>query len=140
MPTVSGSNNSGQLYGGTWYPNRLANGNTPSTHSGFDPGGTALWFDPTAFAVPAKNTFGNSGRNVLIGPGRTTLDFSMGKNISFSKLREGMQLQVRVDANNILNHPCFGFPNSSIGSTSAGQITSTSVGGRNLQLGARLAF
>jgi hypothetical protein len=138
-PTVSGSNNSGQLYGGSWYPNRFTDGNL-SSHSGFDPGGTQLWFDPSAFAVPAKNTFGNSGRNVLRGPGRTTLDMSMGKNFTFSRLREGMQLRISMDATNALNHPCWANPNSAIGSTSAGKITGTSVGGRYLQLGARLSF
>ena len=131
MPSVSGTNLSGQLYGGTWYPNRTGNGALadPTIYK---------WFDPSAFAIPASNTFGNSGRNILRGPGRTTFDFSMGKN--FGLFREGMQLQLRFDANNILNHPCFSNPNSTIGSTSAGIISGTSVGGRFLQLGARLQF
>jgi hypothetical protein len=131
MPSVSGTNLSGQLYGGTWYPNRIGNGalSDPTIYK---------WFDPAAFAIPASNTFGNSGRNILRGPGRTTFDFSMGKN--FGLFREGMQLQLRFDANNILNHPCFSNPNASIGSTSAGIISGTAVGGRFLQLGARLQF
>jgi hypothetical protein len=65
---------------------------------------------------------------------------SIGKNFGISKLREGMQMQIRMDVNNALNHPCWSNPNSSIGSTSAGKITGTSVGGRFLQLGARLEF
>lgn len=130
MPTVSGTNNSGQLYGGTWYPNRTGNGSLP------DPT-IYKWFDTTAFAIPAANTFGNSARNILRGPGRTTFDASMGKNLA---IRESMQLQLRFDATNILNHPCFSNPNASIGSTSAGIISGTSVGGRFLQLGARLVF
>jgi hypothetical protein len=65
---------------------------------------------------------------------------SMGKNFVLSMLREGTQLRISMDANNALNHPCFSNPNSSIGSTSAGKITGTSVGGRFLQLGARLQF
>jgi hypothetical protein len=136
--SVNGANNSGQQYGGSWYPNRLADGNTHP--SNFDPGGTVLWFDPSAFSAPATNTFGNSGRNVLIGPGRTTLDMSIGKNFGLSKLREGMQMQIRMDVNNALNHPLWSNPNSSIGSTSVGKITGTSVGGRFLQLGARFEF
>jgi hypothetical protein len=130
MPSVSGTNNSGQLYGGTWYPNRTGNGSMsdPTIYK---------WFDPSAFSVPAANTFGNSARNVLRGPGRTTFDASMGKNFA---IRESMQLQLRFDATNILNHPCFSNPNASIGSTSAGIISGTSVGGRYLQLGARLVF
>lgn len=131
MPSVSGTNLSGQLYGGTWYPNRTGSGvlSDPTIYK---------WFDTTAFAIPASNTFGNSGRNVLRGPGRATFDLSMGKN--FDLFREGMQLQLRFDANNVLNHTVFSNPNASIGSTSAGIISGTAVGARFLQLGARLQF
>jgi hypothetical protein len=45
-----------------------------------------------------------------------------------------------MDANNVLNHPSFNNPNNSIGNPAAGQITSTTVGGRVIQLGARLSF
>lgn len=72
-------------------------------------------------------------------PGLTDFDFSMGKNFSFPKI-ERMTLQLRMDASNILNHPSFNNPNNSIGNPAAGQITSTTVGGRNIQLGARLSF
>jgi hypothetical protein len=34
------------------------------------------WFNPAAFATPAPFTFGNSGKNVMIGPGLITVDLS----------------------------------------------------------------
>jgi len=78
-------------------------------------------------------------QDILRGPGLTDFDFSMAKSFTFPKF-ERMNLQLRMDASNILNHPSFNNPNNSIGNPAAGQITSTTVGGRNIQLGARLSF
>ena len=128
---VSGTNGSNSL-AGNWYPNIVGN---PSLSNQT----IAQWYNPAAFAQPAANTFGNAGRNILRGPGLTDFDFSLGKNFTFPKF-ERMNLQLRMDAANILNHPSFNNPNNSIGNPNAGQITSTTVGGRNIQLGARLSF
>ena len=39
------------------------------------------WFNPAAFAVPAKNTWGNLGRNIARGPGYYELDTALEKKI-----------------------------------------------------------
>jgi hypothetical protein len=62
-----------------------------------------------------------------------------------------MKLQVRGDANNVLNHPSFGNPDSNFDDpvdttsnpdrpTGAGTIGGTSAGGRNMQVSARFSF
>jgi hypothetical protein len=130
-PTMSGSNNSG-AQAGTWFPNVVGNSSLPNPS-------TTLWFNPAAFAQPAAFTFGNAGRNILRGPRQSDIDFSLGKNMRFPKWERG-QLQLRFDATNAINHPSFGNPNASIGGASAGKITTTSINGRALQLGARLSF
>ncbi len=118
---------------GTWYPNIVGNPylSNPTIHQ---------WFNTAAFAQPAAFTFGNEGRNILRGPDLTDIDFSLGKNFAFPVFNERANLQLRFDATNILNHPSFANPNNSIGTPSAGIITSTTVGGRSLQLGARFSF
>jgi len=74
-------------------PDRLLSGDIDS----LDP---ARWFDTSfntpgaAWAAPAQFTFGNSGRNVLRGPGRVNLDFSLFKNFM---LRERLRLQFRAE-------------------------------------------
>ena len=130
-PTVSGANNSGSQ-AGTWFPNVVGD-------SSLDNPTISRWFNPAAFAQPAPFTFGNAGRNILRGPGLSQIDFSMGKSFRLPKLESG-SLQIRFDATNAINHASFNPPNAAIGGASAGQITSTSVNPRVVQLGARLSF
>jgi hypothetical protein len=130
-PIVGTSNLSGSL-AGSWYPNRIGDGalSDPTNRH---------WFDTSAFVAPAAYTFGNSGRNVLRGPGFSSVDFSMSKEFSIPKLEQG-RLQVRMDAANAINHPSFSNPNASIGTANAGVISGTSLSGRTLQLSARMSF
>jgi len=131
-PTVSGTNNSGAL-SGSWYPNCVGD---PSVSNQT----IQQWFNPAAFAAPAKFTFGSCGRNILRGPGLSDIDFQLGKNFAIPRLGEASHIELRIDATNVLNHTSFGQPNSSIGNTQAGVITSTTVSGRTIQLGVRIAF
>src|SRR5262249_21696069 len=41
----------------------------------------ALWFNTAAFTQPAAGTFGNVGRNTIVGPGLSNLDFVIMKTI-----------------------------------------------------------
>src|SRR5579884_2472459 len=109
-PTIGSGDNSGSLAGDNfaWRPNLVGDPNLsdPTINE---------WFNPAAFAVPAPGTPGNAGRNILRGPGLVGVDFSMGKSFRFPLPRETGELQIRIDAQNVLNHPNFDLPNSSIG-------------------------
>jgi Carboxypeptidase regulatory-like domain len=101
------------------------------------------WWNTAAFAPPAVGTFGNEGRNSLVGPGLNVINFSLGKNFAFT---ERIGLQLRVDGANILNHPSFGNPSTGISFDSTGKpttiptITGTTIGARAFQLNARVSF
>jgi hypothetical protein len=95
------------------------------------------WFNPSAFGRPNEIRFGNLGRNVLYGPGRVNFDTSLFKDFVFT---EGLKLQFRAEAFNLLNTPQFGQPNASIGAGNAGTITSIVGNPRQLQLALRLEF
>ena len=97
----------------------------------------ARWFDPTAFAVPAIYTFGNVGRDTLFGPGRWNVDMSLFKDFH---LHERLVLQFRAEAFNVFNHPQFGQPNGTVGTSSAGTITSIVGNPRQMQLALRIQF
>jgi hypothetical protein len=60
-----------------------------------------------SFALPAPGTFGNLGRNTVYGPGFADVDLALIKN---TKLTERFNLQFRVDAFDLFNHPNFGQP------------------------------
>jgi len=113
-------------------PNRVGDGNLSSEERTVD-----RWFDPAAFTVPAAFTYGNSGRNVLRGPGLVNLDFLIARNF---RLTETMRLELRGEFFNLTNTAHFGRPNATVGSPQFGHITTTAAPNRQVQVGIRLAF
>jgi hypothetical protein len=110
-------------------PNLVANPNGgPKT--------PAEWFNSDAFALPAQYTFGDSGRNVVIGPGLVNLDLSLQKKWS---LRENRALEFRLDAFNALNHPNFNLPGRIFGAPNFGVVTSAQDA-RELQFAVKWVF
>lgn len=160
-PVLTGiPDDSGSLagYNYQWRPNLIGNPrlSNPTIGEWFNPctlllNGTT---NPTGctnpvFAEPAPGTFGNEGRNILFGPGIIGVDLSLGKSFRFPLPHETGELQIRIDAQNVLNHPNFDLPNNSIGGGSGGIISGTtgdynstnnSYGSRVIQLGARISF
>ena len=111
-------------------PNRICDGNLPSSQQSINE-----WFNVSCFVAPPVYTFGNTGRNVLIGPGLETWDVGGDKDF---RLTERFGLQFRSEFFNVLNHSNFGLPNASIGSTSAGTITTEITNARQIQFALRL--
>jgi hypothetical protein len=103
----------------------------------------ARWFNTSfntpgaVWGVPQQFTFGNSGRNILTGPGRVNLDWSMFKDFLQS---EKYHLQFRAEFFNLFNTPQFDLPNGVIGNPNAGVINSTIGANRQVQLGLRFSF
>jgi hypothetical protein len=111
-------------------PNRVCNGNLPSGQQTI-----SEWYNISCFVAPPPYTFGNAGRNILIGPGLATWDFGADKDF---RLTERFALQFRAEFFNLLNHPNFGLPNASIGSSAAGTITTEITNAREAQFALRL--
>jgi hypothetical protein len=96
------------------------------------------WFNTAAFAAQPLYTLGTVGRNTMHGPPMKVLDFSTFKDF---QLREHTSLQFRAEIFNILNHPNFGMPASSLGASNFGVISSTgNYQPRNIQLALKLLF
>jgi hypothetical protein len=110
----------------------LADGNLPSGQRT-----PSDWFNIAAFAAPTCICFGNSGRDILRGPGFVDLDFSVVRNFM---IRERFRLQFRAESFNVMNHPNFGLPNSVIGNPAVGTITTTINPERQNQLALKLYF
>jgi hypothetical protein len=96
----------------------------------------ARWFNPAAFAAPARVAFGNSGIGILDGPGFHGLDVGLMKNI---RLFEGHELQFRAESFNAVNHVNLGTPGTQTGTAPIGQILSAGSA-RQMQLALKYIF
>jgi hypothetical protein len=95
------------------------------------------YINKAAWSKAPAGTVGNSGVGMFRGPGQANLDFSIFKNFP---IRERKKVEFRTEIFNILNHPNFGNPGTSMDSASFGQISSTTVNGRIIQFALKLAF
>lgn len=128
------------------FPN-LVSGCNPTPGVSRNAQGQLQAFNPSCFAtappVAGGVLVGNAGRNQFYGPGLTTVDFSTFKNF---KIAERLRLQFRAEFFNLLNHPNFAAPNflndanTSILTTNAGVLASTSTTSRQIQLGMKLVW
>jgi hypothetical protein len=98
------------------------------------------WFDWTAFSNPGDQ-YGNSGYDILRGPGGKNNDMSLFKNINFTGSR---YVQFRAEFFNVFNNVEFGNPNASYcgGTCGEGTITSLAAGynPREMQFAVKLYF
>lgn len=106
-------------------------------------GGKSQWlnqyFTTAAFTTNAVGTFGNTGRNILKGPGINYSDAALIKNWT---ARDRFHAQFRWELFNAFNHTNFANPNNNPTSGNFGQITATSGGVRPrvMQAGLKLTF
>jgi hypothetical protein len=119
----------GSLEGALWLPNETG-----------DPEGDETvdsWFNVAAFTRVPAGTFGNAGRNSLIGPGYVTFDMSVQRRLA---LGGRVNATVRWDIFNLFNRANFGNPVSDITSTTAGSITTLAGDPRVMQFAIRIGF
>jgi hypothetical protein len=95
------------------------------------------WWNRAAFALPDPRSFGNAGRNILLGPGNATGDVSLLKKIDVT---EAQQLQLRFEFFNVTNTPNYNNPSSrNTNATNFGVIASA-LPSRQIQLGMKYLF
>ena len=106
------------------------------------------WFDPAAFVLQPIGTFGNVGRNELIGPDLRTVDLALSKFFGLSRLSTRGSVELRAEVFNLFNRANFGPPSLIAFSgtegegvlSSFGAIRSTITSARQMQLGVRISF
>ena len=118
-------------------PNAVAGCNL---YSGFQT--LNAWFNTACFTEQPLGTYGNGGRDTIIGPNLWNLDNSLTKDF---RVKEALTVQFRAEAFNITNHPSFQLPNTQIfaGAAlngSAGKITATNSQPRQVQLALKVLF
>jgi hypothetical protein len=110
-------------------PNRLGSG-------ALEEPTVEVWFDKTAFTLPAQFTYGDSGGNFLREDSYKTLDFSLFKQFRIGSHR----VQLRAEAFNLTNTPSFNAPNSAIDTAAGGRVTSTASTPRQMQFALKYEF
>ena len=95
------------------------------------------FFSTASFAIPFQNTFGNAGRNIIQGPGVVNLDAALHRQF---RIREGMELALRVESFNFSNTPHYNNPNFNIHSPQFGEINGAMQDQRQYQIGLTLRF
>jgi hypothetical protein len=132
--TVNAPNNTAAVLT-NFRANRLSNGRTELNNTNLRTNGL-YWINPSSFAAPATGYFGNSGANILTGPGVNNWDLALEKNI---QLRERWRLQFRSEFFNAWNHAQFANPDSTVGDANFGQITQARDA-REIQFGLKLLW
>lgn len=106
----------------------------------YDPNNPAAnaYLNKSAFAQPGAGTYGNAPRALDVrGPMRLDESFAVFKQ---TKIGERFTHQFRMEMQNPLNRTVFGNPTVDFTSAAFGQISSTQIGPRNIQLGMKLLF
>jgi hypothetical protein len=84
------------------------------------------YFDPYAFAPVTDVRFGNTGRNILRGPGFFNTDASLFRNFAVT---ERFKLQFRADVFGLTNTPQFANPGATVSSAIRNEGTIRSLNG-----------
>jgi Carboxypeptidase regulatory-like domain len=101
------------------------------------------WINTAAFAIPANNIgrFGDSPVGSVVGPGTQAVSLSILRTFS---IRERVKLRLSAAATNAFNHPNYGLPGLTLGTSTFGIISSMQTaegsGPRSLQMSGRITF
>jgi hypothetical protein len=117
--------------GGTTWANAVGNPNEGAPRTIYQ------WFNKAAFVSPAQYTFGNEGRDMVVGPPVNNVDLSLFKVFTVT---EHESFQFRAEFFNALNHSQFALPAATLGVPTFGQISSTLHPARQIQLSLKFLF
>ncbi len=99
-------------------------------------GPNAYYYNPKAFAPVTTVSYGNTGLNILRGPGVWNTNLSIVRDFP---IRENMKFQFRTEFYNLPNTSHFNAPDTNVNDSTFMQVSS-SFGERNVRFGARLQF
>jgi len=92
-------------------------------------GPNSPYFDPLAFAPVTAVRFGNSGRDIVRGPGYFDIDASLARDFD---LTEHLTLQFRAEAYGLTNTPNFANPGATVSNATFANGAVTSYGGYDI--------
>ena len=95
--------------------------------------------DPNVFQLPPNFTLGDAPRTIgsVRGPTSFSADLSIAKQFP---VREEMNVEIRLEAQNAFNHPVFGTPDTTLDDGSFGQTSYQANSPRQMQLAIKFNF
>jgi trimeric autotransporter adhesin len=96
----------------------------------------AHFFNTAAFSIPLPGTFGNAGRNTIIGPGLSNVSLALLRTIPLGQTRT---LAIQIQANNVFNTVQFATIDTVVNSPTFGEVTAFRQM-RRVQIVTRLRF
>lgn len=143
---ILGGDVAGQKLDETSQPPSLLGGAGCATLT--NPGNPNTYIKTQCLAFPGAGHWGNLGRNSLIGPGVSNLDFSVFKNNPVKRISENFNVQFRAELFNILNRANFASPTQNLAVfdqngvpiSSAGLITATQTTSRQIQFAIKMLW
>jgi TonB dependent receptor len=97
---------------------------------------TERWLNAAAVSTPPAGTFGNMGRNTVIGPGLANLDLAISR---FYARVERVRMEFRAEFFNALNHPNYNSVGRILNDPTFGRVLSQ-LDPRQVQLGLKVSF
>jgi hypothetical protein len=95
-----------------------------------------FFLNPAAFSAPAPGQWGNAGRNSITGPSQFSLNANLTRSFPW---RDRYNIDVSVNAQNVLNHVTYRTWNTTFGNEQFGLASSVSPM-RTIQTNVRLRF
>jgi hypothetical protein len=95
------------------------------------------YLNPAAFAIPALGTLGNAGFFSVEGPGFWTVDMALSRLIPLGGTQN---IELRMEAFNLLNNFNWGNPVTTLDTPTFGQIQTQAGDPRILQFGLKYGF
>jgi hypothetical protein len=102
-----------------------------------NPGSVTNYLTASDFAQPGYGNLGDTGRNIVNGPGINSWDLGLDKNFKFG---ERYRFQFRWEMFNAFNRPTFGTPDNSINDGTFGQIFYSQLPPRTMQAAVKFYF
>ncbi|MCX6631665.1 MAG: hypothetical protein NTW28_28985 [Candidatus Solibacter sp.] len=99
----------------------------------------AKYFNTAAFRAPSTGTFGNTGRNIITGPGSLNTNVAVLKSFRLSSRERLGKMQFRAEAYNVINFANLGNPANALNASNFGQVSSAGAA-RVMQFGLRYDF
>ena len=139
--TVGNYSNVVDVYGTANSNTRPNNNGTSAKLDGAPNTRLNQWFNTSVFSQPAAFTYGNAPRTLpdMRADGFNNLDFALFKNNRFG--HDGrLNLQLRGEFFNVLNHVRFGNPGFQFGLATFAVVSAAGNSPRQVQLAAKLNF